>query len=98
MTHSGRFTPDVIQQSGKVCLYLGFIDPASLFHGSNAVEALPCGSISISRTLHPKRAKAADRFTADVVLPTPTVMSHAFSADTANKLTQMMEAVVTKDP
>ena len=27
----------------------------------------------------------------------PTVMSHAFSADTANKLTQMMEAVVTKE-
>ena len=27
----------------------------------------------------------------------PTVMSRAFSADTANKLTQMMEAVVTKE-
>lgn len=27
----------------------------------------------------------------------PTVISHAFSADTANKLTQMMEAVVTKE-
>ena len=27
----------VIQQSGKVCLYLGFIDPASLFHGSHGM-------------------------------------------------------------
>ena len=42
------------------------------------------------------RVRSAD-FCLVISQTKPTVMSHAFSADTANKLTQMMEAVVTKE-
>ena len=35
------------------------------------VVALPCGSISISRTFLPRLATAAAMFTQDVVFPTP---------------------------
>jgi len=36
-----------------------------------AVEAFPCGSLSISSTRSPPEASAAARFTAVVVFPTP---------------------------
>ena len=38
---------------------------------SKAVEALPCGSRSTTRTLAPFMASPAARFTAVVVFPTP---------------------------
>ena len=37
----------------------------------SAVEALPCGSRSMTSTRSPPRASAVARFTAVVVLPTP---------------------------
>ena len=37
----------------------------------SAVLALPCGSVSITKTFRPPRVRAAARLTAVVVLPTP---------------------------